>query len=284
MEGQFQSLKRVFREKFPYYYGKSRYFKNYLLKRNIKLAKIADIIINDMNITRNDIVMVHTSLQYINLVDSQPEDLIYLLKMIIGSRGTLLMPTFARNHYTVLNSELPYNIRNAFCSTGLINEVFRQMPDTIQSCHPLKSVAAWGRMANYFTEDHYKSEFAFDQNSPFYKLFLLKAKIIGIGVPLEYFSFLHTVDDTNDKYFPKRYSEPIKKEIIDSNGEKKFGYYRYNLPEVVKQTSPYRISKYFEEDEMREFKKSGVPFFWANAEKVYDKTLYLAKKGITIYK
>ncbi len=83
---------------------------------------------------------------------------------------------------------------------------------------------------------------------------------------------------------PKRYSEPIKKEIIDSNGEKKIGYYRYNLPEVVRQTSPYRISKYFEEGEMREFKKSGVPFFWANAEKVYNKTLCLAKKGITIYK
>jgi hypothetical protein len=42
--------------------------------------------------------------------------------------------------------------------------------------------------------------------------------------------------------------------------------------------------KYFEKDEMREFKKNGIPFFWADAEKVYNKTLSLAKRGITIYK
>lgn len=283
MKNKLRSFKKVAHKKIPFLYGKFKYFKKLITKRNIKLERIAEIILNDLNLTRNDIVMVHSSFRYLNLIDAQPEDLIYLLKMIIGTNGTLLMPTFARNHYDILNSKLPYDIRNALCSTGLINEIFRQMPDTIQSCHPLKSVAAWGKMAKYFTKDHYKSEFAFDQNSPFYKLFLLKAKIIGIGVPLENFSFLHSVDDTNSEFFPKRYSEPIKKECIDINGKKKMGYYRHNLPEVVESTSPYRILRYFENDEMREFKKSGIPFFWADAEKVYNKTLLLAKKGITIY-
>ena len=257
--------------------------KNSIIRRNIRLEKIAEIVINDMNLTRNDIVMVHTSLHYINLIDSQPEDLIYLLKMIIGTEGTLLMPVYAKNHYKVLNSKSPFNVKESFCSTGLINEVFRQLPETIQSCHPLKSVAAWGKMADYFVKDHYKSEFAFDQNSPFYKLFLTKAKIIGIGVPLANFSFLHTIDDTNDKYFPKRYSEPILKECIDQNGEKRIGNYRYNLPEIVESASPYRIVRYFDKDEMREFKKNCIPYFWADAEKVYNKTLFLARKGITIY-
>jgi len=283
MEFRHKSFKEIAHNKIPQLYGKIKYFKNLIIKRNIKLDRIAEILLDDIKLTRNDIVMVHTSLRYINLVDSQPEDLLFLIKMVIGTEGTLLMPTYAKHNYKVLNSGSPFDLKKSLCSTGLINEIFRQMPDTIQSCHPLKSVAAWGKMASYFIEDHYKSEFAFDQNSPFYKLYVMKAKIIGIGVPLANFSFLHTIDDTNDQYFPKRYSDPIEKECIDYNGERKIGNYRCNIPEVVESVSPYRISKYFEKDEMREFKKSGIPFFWADAEKVYNKTLLLAKKGITIY-
>lgn len=279
-----QSYKKVVKKNVPYLYGRLKYLKNSFIRRNISLEKIAEIVIKDMNLDRNDIVMVHTSLHYINLIDSQPEDLIYLLKMIVGTEGTILMPVYSKNHYKVLYSKSPFNVKDTLCSTGLVNEVFRQLPDTIQSCHPLKSVAAWGKMAYYFTKDHYKSEFAFDQNSPFYKLFLSKARIIGIGVPLANFSFLHTIDDTNEQYFPKRYSEPIIKECIDTNGDKIIGNYRYNLPEIVESVSPYRILKYFEKDEMREFKKNGIPFFCADAEKVYNKTLSLAKRGITIYK
>ncbi len=283
MRNRIQLLKQVARKKVPALFGELKYLKNNISKRDIKLEKIAEVILNDMNLRRGDIVMVHTSLQYINLIDSRPEDLIFLLQMILGAEGTLLMPTYPRKHYQVLHSNSTFDVRKTLCSTGLINEIFRQMPDTVQSCHPLKSVAGWGKMAQYLTQDHYKSELAFDENSPFYKLFLEKGKIIGIGVPLANLSFLHTVEDTNDQYFPRRYSDPLAKECIDIDGTRRIGLYRHNLPEVVDRVSPYRILKYFQDNEMREFKKGGVPYFWADSVKVYNKTLSLAIKGNTIY-
>lgn len=283
MKNRIGSLKQAARAKAPGLFGELKYLKNLIVKRDIKLEKIAEVILSELHLKRGDIVMVHSSLQYINLIDSRPEDLIYLLKMIIGTEGTLIMPTYVRKHYDILYNKNTFDVKHSLCSTGLINEVFRQMPDTIQSCHPLKSVAAWGKLARYITEDHYMSEFAFDKNSPFYKLFLTKGKIIGIGVPLANFSFLHTVDDTNDQYFPPRYSEPIIKECIDNDGNRRVGYYRHNLPDVVERVSPYRISRYFKDEEMREFKKGGVPYFSADSVKVYNKTLFLAAKGITIY-
>jgi len=283
MKSRMQQLKQFARKKAPSLVGELKFLKNNLRKRNIKLEEIAEVLLNEMNIRRGDIVMVHTSLQYIDLIDSQPEDLIFLLKMILGADGTLLMPTYPRKHYKVLYSKYAFDVKNTPCSTGLINEIFRQLPDTIQSCHPLKSVAVWGKLAEYFTRDHYKSELAFDQNSPFYKLFIEKGKIIGVGVPLANFSFLHAVEDTNDQYFPRRYSDPLTKECIDIDGTRRTGQYRHNIPEVVDRVSPYRISKYFQDNEMREFKRGGIPFFLADSVKVYNKTLTLAKKGITIY-
>ena len=98
---------------------------------------------------------------------------------------------------------------------GLINELFRTQKDTKRSCHPLKSVAAWGNKAEYFVKDHINSEYAFDKNSPFYKLYELKGKIIGIGASSIYLSFLHTVEDTNPHLFLKKYSDPIEKKCID---------------------------------------------------------------------
>jgi aminoglycoside N3'-acetyltransferase len=239
MKSLLRSTKSRAHLNFPYYYGESRYFKDSFLKRKIKLVRIADILINDMNIARNDIVMVHTSLRYINLIDSKPEDLIYLLKMIIGTGGTLLMPTFRENQNEFLSSELTNDLRSSIVSYGLINELFRRMPDTIQGSHQVESFAAWGKLAKSIAENHYSSDNGFDNNSLFYKLSLLKAKIIGIGVPLSNISFFHS-DDINLR--------PL-----------------------------FMISKHIKEDEAKDFKRRNIPFFWLDSESVYNRALLLAK-------
>lgn len=64
---------------------------NYILKRKIKLVQLADIIINDMKITRNDTVIVHVSMAKVRLTDAHPDDLVFLLKMIIGTQGSLFI-------------------------------------------------------------------------------------------------------------------------------------------------------------------------------------------------
>jgi hypothetical protein len=249
------------------------YLGNFVLKRKFKLVQLADIIINDMNITRNDIVMVYTSFRNINLIDSHPEDLIYLLKMIVGTQGTLLMPTFEENLGSIINSRLPYNKRSTFFRNDSINELFRQMPDTIQSYYTAKSFAAWGKMAKKITEDHNKSELPYYNNDLFFKLSLYKAKIIGIGVSLTDISF----GDTLDKESPKRHPEPMEKENIDSTREKFASHYLNTFYDIIKSKSPHEISELFAVDELRVFKKREILFFRADAEKVYNKVISLTK-------
>lgn len=215
------------------------HFRNLILKRKINLVQLADIIINDLNIKRDDVVIVNISLRNINLIDSKPEDLIYLLKMIVGTMGTLLMPTFSENQYRTLNSKLTYKVRTGSIRYDLINELFRQMPDTFQLGLPAESFAAWGKQAKSMAEGPYKSDL-FDKNEPLFKLHLLKAKIIGIGVTLKDFSILQR-----------------------------------NLSDIVKFNSQNDLSKFFEEGELKSFKKRGLPFYYIDAEKVYNRTLLL---------
>jgi aminoglycoside N3'-acetyltransferase len=255
------------------------YFKDPVLKRKFKLVQLADIIINDMHVKRNDIVMVHISLGNIKLIDSTPEDLIFLLKMIVGTGGTLLMPTYLINDSRDPNSASTFDIRSAFISYDPIVELFRQMPDTFQSCSPAESFAAWGGMAKNISEYHYKSENETFRDNLFYKLCQLKAKIIGIGIRVTDDSFLHSISKTNYKASTDRYSEVIKREGINTSRDPVTGIFQDDLPDILKSESPDKISKHFKPDELKVFQKKGIPFFRVNAEKAYNKILSFSKRG-----
>jgi hypothetical protein len=108
----------------------------------------------------------------------------------------------------------------------------------------------------------------------------MKAKIIGIGVPLPGFSFRNAIDYKDNKDSLQRYSGISNKESIDFNVENIKGYYNHILFDTVNFKSQHKIFKHFEEGELRVFRKRGIPFFWINAEKFYSKTLLFSKSGI----
>ena len=202
-----------------------------VLKRKIKLVQLADIIVNDMNIKRNDTVMVQISLDNINLVDFHQEDLIYLLKMLVGTEGALLMHTFAESNNKGLNSENSSDFRSVVLQNDPVFESFRQMPDTIQySSLPSESLAVWGNLTKILTDDHFKSKNIIDKNDLINILCQSKAKIIGIGVTLKDFTFLNAIGITSE--------------------------------------SSSLLSDHFEENAVEVFIKRGIPFFRINAEKV----------------
>jgi aminoglycoside 3-N-acetyltransferase len=251
---------------------------------NITLPQLADLLINNMGLRRGDTIMVHTSLHHIRSQHFSPEDVIYLLMMIVGKEGTLIMPTFTAKHYTFLYKKKPFDCRKTMGKNGLINELFRMMLETKRSCHPLKSVAAWGKNADYLIKDHHLSECAFDKNSPFYRLYELEGKIVGLGVTSAKLSFFHTIEDTNPEYFPsQRYSEPVEKKYIDLEGNSSEGIFRHDIQEYVRLRSKSKIFKYYRKNELFDFKFDKIPFFVADCKKLYNRTVELVKQGISIY-
>jgi aminoglycoside N3'-acetyltransferase len=196
-----------------------------------------------MNIRRNDVVLVHTSLHNLKHSDFQPEDLIYLLKMIIGTEGTLLMTVPGKINLTKINTQLQHDKGNSLPGNDQITDVFQHMKDTITGNYPGYTLAAWGKHANFMTETNNNTESSLDIVSLGYKLNQLKAKFIGFGVTFTEFSFLNFSNHAGGKSSSSKDSDQINNES--------FEFFR----------------EYFEENEIRTFTKRGISYFWVNCEK-----------------
>jgi hypothetical protein len=243
----------------------------------IKLAELADIIINDMNITRNDIIMVHTSFDKVNLFDSKPEDLIYLLKMIVGTGGTILVPTFSNSTFKFLKFHLQSETDNPVCHTDGIIEQFKQMPDTFSGSSGTASFAVWGRMAKDIAKGLYKNGTSNGDSNIFSLLSSLKAKIIGIGVSLADISLPGSFSETIDAESTGNYPESTKTKPDYSDRENIPGQDTHNLSNLLKTRFPNDQFKLYDKDELNLFKKKGISFFRIDVEKFRSKTMLLSK-------
>ena len=211
--------------------------------RNIRLVHLADIIINHMNIRRNDVVMVHPSLHNLNNCDFQPEDLIYLLKMIIGTEGTLLMPVFGKINLTQINTQPQHDKQDPFWGNDLISEAFQDMPDTIRVNYPGYTLAAWGKHANSMAETINNTNLNLDKVSLGYKLNQLKAKFIGLGMPFKKKLFKKYSNQAKSKTLSPKYTNKVNNESVEL------------------------ILDLFKENEFKMFTKQGISFIWIESEK-----------------
>ncbi len=172
-------------------------------KKNIKLVELADILINDLKIKRNDVLMVHADLNIFKLEDSQPEDLIYLLKMLVGRGGTILMP--ANTHQEDKISDLSALHRIKLNSRESIVESFSQMPDTLRYHLREEQFVVWGKMVDYLAGINSGKTEEPVNTGIYNKLSFIKGKIIGIGVSISAASGLpvHSVKEDSLEFTKK---------------------------------------------------------------------------------
>lgn len=76
---------------------------------------------------------------------------------------------------------------------GVVAEMFRSWPGTVRSDHPARSVAAYGKYAEYLTEGHDLSNI-FGDGSPIGKLYELDGFVLLIGVGYDKNTSLHLAD------------------------------------------------------------------------------------------
>jgi len=159
---------------------------------------------------RGDSVMVHTSLGRIGYVCGGAQAVIEALMEIVGEDGTIMMPTQSwknldpetgvhgdadeadwdriRENWPAYNKAItPTN------TMGAVAEMFRSWPGTLRSDHPARSVAAWGKNAEYLTKNHDLSDI-FGDASPIGKLYELDGKVLLIGVGYNKNTSIHLAD------------------------------------------------------------------------------------------
>ncbi len=206
----------------------------------------------DLGIETTDILLVHSSLKSLGTVDGGAQTVIDALMEVVKG-GTLVFPTLRQRNFQ--DAYKDWDINNTPSDVGLITETFRKMEGTLRSNQETHSVAAIGKYAKYLTEAHSEGKFrygsfgryAFGHNSPWERMYELGAKVVFIGVDLNYNTFKHYVE------------QAVSNDIIDAlSGENKEN----------------AIS------ELQDFDNGGPVWFGHSGRKVQD---FLTEKGMIHY-
>ena len=161
-------------------------------------------------VSKGQVLMVHTSMSSIGYVCGGAQTIIEALTETVGPEGTVMMPTQSwknldpadgvhwtvpEEYWQIIRDNWPaYDKRITPTNTmGAVAEMFRNWPGTLRSDHPARSVAAWGKFAEYLTSDHDLSNI-FGDGSPIGRLYELDAKVLLIGVGYDKNTSLHLAD------------------------------------------------------------------------------------------
>lgn len=155
-------------------------------------------------------IMVHTSLSSLGFVCGGAQTVIEALLECVGENGTIMMPSQSWKNldpetgvhweepeewWQIIRDNWPaYDKAITPTNTmGAVAEMFRKWPGALRSDHPARSVAAWGKYAQYLTEHHDLSNI-FGDGSPIGRLYELDGYVLLIGVGYDKNTSLHLAD------------------------------------------------------------------------------------------
>ncbi|MCI7813061.1 MAG: AAC(3) family N-acetyltransferase [Lachnospiraceae bacterium] len=175
-----------------------------VLKKDIKEA------FERVGVRQGQSIMVHTSLGSLGFVCGGAQTVIESLLESVGEEGTIMMPTQSwknldpesgvhweepREWWQAIRDNWPAYVKEITPTNtmGAVAEMFRSWPGAKRSDHPARSVAAYGKYADYLTKDHDLSNI-FGDGSPIGKLYELDGYVLLIGVGYDKNTSLHLAD------------------------------------------------------------------------------------------
>lgn len=195
-----------------------------VLKEDIKAA------LEQVGVQSGQAIMVHTSLSSLGFVCGGAQMVIEALIEGVGEEGTIMMPTQSwknldpeagvhweepkewwqtiRDNWPAYDKDItPTN------TMGAVAEMFRKWPGTKRSDHPARSVAAWGKQAEYLTRNHDLSNI-FGEDSPVGKLYALDGYVLLIGVDYDKNTSIHLADVRAD--YPSKHMTKESSAIMEN--------------------------------------------------------------------
>ena len=169
--------------------------------KNTTTPNTIDSLIKDfkrIGLKKGDIILVHSSLSKLGWTVGGPVTVIKALQSVITEEGTIIMPSFTTEnsnpvlwHYPAVPEDWWQIIKDkqpAFNSKysptrsmGKIAETFRNFPGVLRSDHPQESFCAWGKFADFITNEH-RVYPVFGNDCPLSKIYKLNGKVVLLGV------------------------------------------------------------------------------------------------------
>ena len=232
-----------------------------------------------------DVVMVHAGTSTLKTELSALE-IVEILQEVITETGTIVVPTYPRGSVRYLQRKSPFNARTTPSAMGEISEVVRKNTNAFRSTHPVKSIAAVGPKAEMICSGHEQSVYPFGPDSPYKKLYDLGVKVIGIGAPMSYLSFVHVAEDL----YPGRARQPIwepntyEKICLDMWGNEFLVETRVHNMELMVKANPEKYCRSNLPKQNYEITRRGMAeFFCVDGKVLTDKIADSLKNGVTIY-
>ena len=143
-------------------------------------------------------VLVHTSLSRLGWVVGGGQAVLLALEKVLGPEGTLVMPAFfdgipepstwrdppvPASWWATIRQEMPPwdPAVSPTRQVGIVADLLRHQPGTVQSFHPNKSFVARGPRAHVLLDDH-ELDHGFGERSPLGRLYELDGWILLLGV------------------------------------------------------------------------------------------------------
>ena len=109
----------------------------------------------DIGLQKGDNIFIHSNIGFfghmenVTSADDLCEKYILALKAIVGTEGTIVLPTFS---YSFCHGEV-YNPKTTKSDCGMLTTYSYTKSDFVRSLDPNFSIAAWGKNAKFYTEN-----------------------------------------------------------------------------------------------------------------------------------
>ncbi len=178
--------------------------------------------LQDVKIKKGDTVFIHSNIGFFgrmedaNSADILCEQFFCALKETVGDEGTIVVPAFS---YSFCHGE-EYHVNTTSSDCGMFSEYVRKQDEVIRSMDPNFSVAAWGAMKRYYTENCAHESFG---AGSFWERFLAKnGKILCMNMDCGS-TFVHYLENINQ--VPYRYNKAFNGEMWDWEENYKRDYF-----------------------------------------------------------
>ncbi|ASF13684.1 aminoglycoside N(3)-acetyltransferase [Shewanella sp. FDAARGOS_354] len=247
---------------------------------------LRELLEKQLKIKKGDNLFVHASLSLLNTKLSS-EQVYNIIRDIVGENGSISVPCFPRmSSKQFMCSNKKFDVKFTPSGMGEFSEYVRKRKDAIRSFHPTKSIASVGLSAEVLS-GHHECDYPFGKGSPYHKLLELNPKVIGIGVPMSYLSFVHIAEDMNPESYPLQVNESkkITKMCVNEYGEDVFvESFVHDMNVVVKANPEKYVRNNLNSDCWVLTRWYLSPFFIVDGAKLTKQIEVDFKNGITVYK